>query len=126
VRARILAIAGCCVVALSSCGGAEDPPSEADEIRAIFEQYQQVVAGEDAETFCTEMLAPSELAGTSTARCTEAIGKRIGSEDFQQLAEIELGTVRVDGDTARAENATTGGYFDFIQEDGRWFLDYFD
>ena len=126
MRNRILTLAGCCVIAFSACDTADEPPSDVEAIRALFERYQQVVANEDAATFCNALLAPSELAGTSVSRCTEVIGRRIGSVDFQQLADMELGDVQVDGKTARADNVTTGGFFDFVNEDGRWFLDYFD
>lgn len=126
MRNRILTVAGCCIAALSACNTADEPVSDAEAIRALFERYQQVVADEDAAVFCNDLLAPSELAGTSVSRCTEVIGKRIGSEGFQQLGNMELGDVEVDGKAARAANVTNGGFFDFVYEDGRWFLDYFD
>lgn len=107
---------------LGGCGGSESPESDADQIRAVFERYQSAVAAGDGETICGDLIAVSEVR-RSRKRCERVFSeRRLASSPLRRASEAELGAVEVEGNNAQADELTFGGYFSFVRERNRWYL----
>lgn len=115
----ILAALGSTFLA-AGCGESDDQPSEANHPRAVVERYQQAIEDQDAAAICREIISPSE----PLPRCEEAFSRRLGRAEFQDAVEHELGEVSTDGETARVENLTTGGFYESVKVGGRWYLQF--
>jgi hypothetical protein len=105
---------------LVACGGSE--LSDEEEIRAVFAAYQNAAEDGDGKTLCEDVLAPSQLGDEAVEDCARGFNRVLQTREVQRLAMVELGEITIEGNHARAENATDAGFFEFRREKGRWGL----
>jgi hypothetical protein len=127
--AALLAALSALVLALAACGGDGDGEPSADEQEIIDAITASATSGDPAA--CTEF---------QTQRFTEQVsGGATGQEAVKQCErdaadtpaeEIEVTNVEIDGDSATAEGAITGSFFDgqtidvaTVREGDQWKLD---
>jgi hypothetical protein len=96
-RPLLLVLAAC---ALTGCGDS-GPPDEA-QVRTTLGEFQRATAERDYSALCDRILAPKlvETLERIGLPCEDALEK--GFEDVRE-PRLSVGTVTVDGDTARAQ-----------------------
>ena len=109
---------------LAGCGGGED--DDVDEINAVIEETATV----DDPAHCSELMTDAflEQQGQSSDPLAECEEEEAAGNDVAD--SVEISNVQVDGDTATAEVAITGGSSDgqtlelaLALEDDQWKLD---
>lgn len=122
-------------VATAGCaGGAEDSTEDFSgpqrEVVATVEALQEAAGARDAQTVCSELLAPKvqdDLRASGTP-CAEAVEDAMAAADVVEL-KVPPGGVRIAGDQARVrvevgarEGATDTVTFAMVREGRDWRL----
>ena len=117
-------VALACALVLAGCGGGGD--DDVDEINALIEDTATV----DDPAHCSELMTTAflEQQGQSSDPLAECEAEEAAGGDAAD--SVEIANVEVDGDSATAEVAITGGASDgqtveleLVREDDRWKLD---
>lgn len=117
-------------LALAACGGSDSDGDE-DQITTVIETSVTSTDPADCEIYSTQAF----LEQTESAEGEEAVAScEEDAEDTSNDADsVEVSAIEVDGDSATAEVAFTGGGFDgqavavsLVKEDGDWKLDSID
>jgi hypothetical protein len=121
LRMTLVAFALALSLGLAACG--DDSSEDEDDISAAIE----TVATEDDPSTCTELQTESFVSQTSGS--LEACEQDPSAE----AESVEVSNVEVDGDSATADAAFTGGFLDgqtvtigLANEDDQWKLDSLD
>ena len=106
-------------------------PDEA-QIRKTLDEYTTAFVGGDGEATCAlltdaaraqlEQAAAGKGAGEDCVSIITAAAKTIPAEQKQQLENINITTVKVDGDTATVEIEGGTGAGKLEKVDGRWLI----
>jgi hypothetical protein len=126
-RSLMLGATALAVLAFAACGDDGNSEDE-DQITEAFEAV--AVSGEPSA--CTEFQTQA-FAEQTTDETGEAAIKQCEREAEDTVGEeIDVSNIEVDGDSATAEGAITGSFFDgqtievaLVKEDGQWKLDEF-
>jgi hypothetical protein len=127
--AALLAALLTLAVALAACGGDDDGDSSADE-QEIIDAITAAATSDDPAK-CTEFQTQNFTEQISDGATGQAAVTQCEQNAAETPAEeIEVENVEIDGDSATAEGAITGSFFDgqtidvaLVQEGDQWKLD---
>ena len=127
----LAAVAVTAALTLAACGGDDDDGGSDDE--ADITEAIEVSATSDDPANCTELQTQAFTEQTEFATGDEAIASCEEVEEDDTAESVEVSNIEVDGDTATAEVAVTGGGLDgqtlglsLVKEGDQWKLDSFD
>jgi hypothetical protein len=134
-RPLLLATALALVTALG-CGGDSgdwypDSGTDEEQITAVAERYETAADEADTLMLCRDVLPPSRLPGMSEGSCAQILDAQLQQaldSDFLDGEDIEVRGVEVhqNSATARVIDGGEPSTFDFVSEEGRWYLEVFD
>ena len=116
----------CALLALALAGCGDSGPSNEAQIRSTLDEFRRATAAKDYATLCDRVLAPKLIQTVEQIGlpCEKALEK--GFEDVRD-PRISVGTVTVDGETAKAEvRSSAAGQkpsqdtVELVRVDGGW------
>ena len=126
----LLAAAAVCALVLAAfgCGGDDDSGSGGDAKAEVTAVVEESVAFEDPATICEENFTDNALEENYDGKDREELVADCSEDEPDDLTDIEVSGVKVDGETATAEvSAKQGGEsgeftIELLEEDG-WKID---
>jgi len=91
---------------LASCGGSDAAPNPEPQVRATLSELEKATAAKDYKALCSRILAPQLVDQVTSVGLPCELALRRGLEDVQE-PRLRVGRVRVTGNTANAEVATS-------------------
>jgi hypothetical protein len=120
---------------VSACGEAEPPDypvdaSDEEQIRAVVEIANVAVENRDGYLMCREVLPRDGVRSQEDVdRCGEELTAAMEENpDDWPDSDLELSRVVVDGNYADARGTVDGetSHYDFVRQQGRWWMVVFD
>ena len=125
-RVRLRPPVVCALLALALAGCGDSGPSDEAQIRTALDEFRRATAAKDYTTLCEQVLAPRLIQTVEQVGlpCEMALEK--GFEGVEE-PRISVGTVTVEGDSARADvRSSAAGQepsqdtVELVRVDGRW------
>ncbi len=121
LRRYLMLLALMSALGLAACGGDD----EAD-VRETLNEFADATAKKDYQRLCDDLLSPELIDQVRSVNLPCEVALRTGFEEVEQ-PRIEIRSVKIDGDTARAQVRSTArnqepsvDVVELVKVDGEW------